>query len=138
MVGLGPVEGAGRHDFGHDGAGEAARGCQPLFRGRGGGFLFRPVEKDGRAVLGSDIGALSIQGRRIVDLPEQLEKFRIRNSGRVEGAGTKWKSSRRCDRQMGNILPRIQALVAVSLDSLGCSCAELGRVSSVSRTVWRS
>ncbi len=82
VIVLGLVERLGRNDLRHNRLAEAARSFQRLFRGLGLGFLLRRVKEDRRAVLRSPVGALAVELRRIVILPESLPAACRRKSSR--------------------------------------------------------
>ena len=83
VVILGLVEAAGGRDLGDDRAAEAAFVLQRLLRCLGGGLLLRRLEEDRAAVLLADVGALAIQRRRVVVLPEDGEQRVVADDGRV-------------------------------------------------------
>src|SRR5260221_705023 len=83
MIVLGAIEGLGRLDRGDDRPAEALRRFEPSLGRLGGCLLQRRVEEDRRAVLRPDIGALAVQGRRVMVLPEDVEELLIARSGRI-------------------------------------------------------
>jgi hypothetical protein len=72
VVLLGDPERLEGDDLGDDGA--LQRPLVPLARGLGQPTLLVGVREDHRAVLGTDVGSLPVQGRRVVDRPEDLEQ----------------------------------------------------------------
>src|SRR5262249_25094199 len=74
VVLLGDVEGAGERDLGGDGREIFAVALEPGGGGTGDGFLVRRGEKNGRAVLPADVGAVALFGRWIVHFPKGLQQ----------------------------------------------------------------
>ena len=74
----------GRLDLGHDWSIKFAALSYFLLRLFGRGFLFRRMIENHGAVLGADIRALSIQSRRIVVRPENVEELIVIDLGRIE------------------------------------------------------
>ena len=68
---------AGFGDLGDDGVFEPCRSVLFRHSGAGRGFLLRRPEEDRRAVLFAHVQTLAAQRRRVVNIPEQLEKLFI-------------------------------------------------------------
>jgi hypothetical protein len=81
LLGTPPL--ARRRDLGHDAA------APPLLVGLGrhlpgDALLLLVVEVDGRAVLGSRVGTLAVEGRGVVGAVEEFEELAVGDLGRVE------------------------------------------------------
>ena len=70
VVVFGGVELCGRQDLGYYGPSEAVAAFQAGFGGLGGGLLLGRVIEDRGPVLGAYVGALAVEGRGVVVLPE--------------------------------------------------------------------
>src|SRR5271157_5126817 len=81
---FGAPERRGGRDFGDNRATESAAGLEPLFQSSRCGLLGLVVIEDGRAVLTSDVGPLSVQCCRIVKFPEDLQQPLIVDLGRIK------------------------------------------------------
>src|SRR3954468_13139027 len=83
VVFLGAEELRGRDDLSDDRAAEPAGGLEPRDRGLGGVALAVVVEEDHRSILVADVRPLSVQGGRVVDVPEHFEQPLVGDLRRV-------------------------------------------------------
>src|SRR6185312_14420929 len=84
VVFLGFVKGACRLDGRDDGSPVATAGIASGARGSGRRLLGRGGVEDDRAILGADVRPLTVQGRRIVVVPEDLQELIVGNARWVE------------------------------------------------------
>src|SRR4051794_39030826 len=84
VLGLGLPEGDGLADLGHRLAGPQARGVDVGDRGLGDLALLVARIEDLGPVAGADVVALTVLGRRVVDLEEELEDVSVRDALGVE------------------------------------------------------
>lgn len=83
MMFLGLVEFRGGDEPGYDGLVEPAGFAEFFHRGLGESLLPGAVIKNGGAILCADVGALAIEGGRVVDFPEDFEQVLERDLSRV-------------------------------------------------------
>src|SRR5437773_2028776 len=81
VVLLGAPELRRRYDLGHDRLREVA--LHNNLRPEGLLLLLGIVGEDDRAVLVTEVGALAVECRRVVHVPEGVEQLRVRDPGRV-------------------------------------------------------
>src|SRR5271165_6353004 len=81
---FGAPERRGGRDFGDNRATEPAARLEPRFQSSRCLSLGLVVIEDGRAVLSSDVGPLSVQCGRIVKFPEDLQQPLIGDLGRIK------------------------------------------------------
>jgi hypothetical protein len=78
-----PVKGLERNDFGGDRLAEFY--LLRLLGGHGEPLLLRSFVEDDRAILRADVGALLVEGGRIMDVPKNIEQLLIGDFRRVVG-----------------------------------------------------
>src|SRR2546425_6824418 len=84
VIFLGAIERGRRGDLGDDGPAKASGGLRLFFGFARDGFLFGRMEENRRAILRAEIGPLAVELRRVVDLPENLQKLFVTQLCRVK------------------------------------------------------
>jgi len=83
VVGLGGEKRGGRGEIGHDRLAEGAAGGEVLIRLQRGFSLRFGVEEDDGAILRAEVVALAVEGRGVVNFPEDREQLLVGDEGRV-------------------------------------------------------